>query len=36
MSEIKNCPPDTFFQNFELFGITDSDKLSFINLNFLN
>ena len=36
MNEIKNCPSDTFFQNFELFAITDSNELSFSNLYFLN
>ena len=27
MNEIKNCPSDTFFQNFELFAITNPDEL---------
>ena len=31
MSEIKNCPRDTFFSKFELFAITNSDELSFSN-----
>ena len=36
MGEIKNCHPTHFFQNFELFAITDSDELSFSNLYFLD
>lgn len=26
MSKIKNCPSYTFFENFDLFAITDSDE----------